>query len=104
MLKEIFNNRNQILEGIKNNIFKKQHVEQIANIRLSICKMCEHYDESGEGCLIPGTSPCCNKNTGGCGCSLSIKTRSLSTNCPLTSPKWDAMLTENEEDELNKKL
>ena len=41
MLKQIFKNRKEILEGIKNNIFKKEHVEQIADIRLNICKMCE---------------------------------------------------------------
>lgn len=94
MLREIFNNRKQILEGIKNNIFKKEHVEQIADIRLNICKMCEHYDDDGTGCLVPGTQPCC----GECGCSLALKTRSLSSACPVS--KWDAMLTDEEEDKL----
>ena len=58
-IKQIFTNRKQILEGIKNNIFKKEHVEQIASQRLSICLRCEHYDESGEGCLVPGTTWSC---------------------------------------------
>lgn len=101
VIKQIFTNRKQILEGIKNNIFKKEHVEQIASQRLSLCLRCEHYDESGEGCLVPGTTPCCNKNTGGCGCSLSLKTRSLSSACPLSVPKWEAVLTDKEEENLN---
>ena len=75
MLKQIFNNRKEILEGIKNNIFKKEHVEQIADIRLNICKMCENYDDDGKECLVPGTQPCC----GECGCSLALKIRSLSS-------------------------
>jgi DNA adenine methylase len=29
MLRQIFKNRKQILEGIKNNMFKKEHVEVI---------------------------------------------------------------------------
>ena len=101
MLKQVFKNRKQILEGIKNNIFKKEHVEEIAFQRLLICTECDHYDIRGEGCLVIGTAPCCNKNTGGCGCSLSLKTRSLSSACPLTVPKWDAVLTEEEENKLN---
>lgn len=101
MLNQIFKNRKQILEGIKNNIFKKEHVEEIAFQRLLICTECDHYDISGEGCLVIGTAPCCNKNTGGCGCSLSLKTRSLSSACPLTVPKWEAVLTEEEENKLN---
>jgi hypothetical protein len=101
MLNQIFKNRKQILEGIKNNIFKKEHVEEIAFQRLLICTECKHYDIKGEGCLVKGTAPCCNKNTGGCGCSLSIKTRSLSSACPLTTPKWKAVLTEEEENKLN---
>lgn len=104
MLKQIFNNRKLILEGIKNNIFKKEHVEEIAYARLNLCKKCINYDDEGTGCLVPGTAPCCNKNTGGCGCSLSLKTRALSSGCPLPIPKWKAILTEKEEDILNQQL
>lgn len=104
MLNQIFKNRKQILEGIKNNLFKKAHIEDIASERMLICTECEHYDIKGEGCLVFGTAPCCNKLTGGCGCSLSLKTRSLSSACPLSSPKWEAILTDEEEDRLNKQL
>ena len=43
---------------------------------------------------MPGTQPCC----GECGCSLALKIRSLSSGCPIS--KWDAMLTDEEENKL----
>lgn len=98
----IWKNKGAILEGIKNNIFKREDVEQIATYRMSICKRCPLFDTSGEGCLVPGTAPCCDNRKQGCGCSLTFKTRSLSSACP--HGHWDAELTEEEEDLLNKKL
>jgi len=100
----IWKNKNQIIEGITNSIFKKEDVEEIAQHRIKICQMCALYDVQPEGCLLPGTQPCCNEKMGGCGCSLSIKTRSLSSSCPLTPPKWEAVLSEEEENSLNQKL
>ena len=99
---KIWKNKNQILEGISNSIFKKEDVEEIAAHRMFICKSCDLYDVSGEGCMVPGTNPCCNELKGGCGCSLEFKTRSLSSECPLK--KWEAELSEYEEDLLNEKL
>ena len=87
---KIWKNKNQILEGIKNKIFKTEHVEQIASERNSICKKCDQLDTKGTECIVPGTAPCC----GSCGCSLQLKLRSLSSDCPLG--KWDAVLTHEE--------
>jgi len=101
---KIWKTKGQILEGIANSIFKKEDVEEVAQYRMHICKKCALYDVKGEGCLVPGTAPCCNEKKGGCGCSLGLKTRSLSSACPLTIPKWHAVLTEEEEDKLNQKL
>ena len=101
---QIWKSKGQIIEGIKNSIFKKEHIEEIAQQRMHICEMCSLYDVQGEGCMVPGTQPCCNEKMGGCGCSLSLKTRSLSSSCPLTPPKWEAILSEEEEDKLNEKL
>ena len=84
-------------------MFKKEHVEIIANDRMEICKRCTFYDDKGTGCEVPGTAPCCNKKLGGCGCSLNLKTRSLSSECPLPVPKWNKILTEKEEDDFNSK-
>jgi len=74
---KIWKSRGQIIEGITNSIFKREDVEEIAKER----------------------------DKGGCGCSLSLKTRSLSSSCPHPNgAKWSAELTQEEEDTLNKKL
>lgn len=99
---KIWKTKGQILEGITNSIFKREDVEAVAEYRMFVCKNCKLYDETGEGCMVPSTQPCCNELLGGCGCSLSLKTRALSSSCPLK--KWKAELTEEEEDLLNEKL
>jgi len=97
-IKKIWNNKSKIIDGVKNNLFKKEHVEIIATKRLNICKSCEEFDGNGKTCLMPGTQPCC----GLCGCSLAFKTRSLSSKCDIN--KWIAEVTEEEEDVINDKL
>ena len=93
----IWSERKKILEGIKNSLFKKEHVEAIAEKRMSICNTCPLIDTKGDLCLVPGTAPCC----GACGCKLSLKIRSLSSECAHPDgPQWLAVLTENEEDHL----
>jgi hypothetical protein len=95
---KIWKERGKILEGIKNNIFRKEHVEVIAATRQSICDSCEFLDKEGSKCIMVGTQPCC----GECGCSLALKTRSLSSSCP--KGFWKAELTPEEEVELNKRI
>lgn len=90
-IKSIWNNRGKILEGFRNKIFKDEHIEAIANERYKVCLACEHIDKEGSKCAVPFTNPCCSK----CGCSLGLKTRSLSSECPVD--KWSALLTEEEE-------
>jgi hypothetical protein len=90
------------MEGIKNNVFKREDVERVADARMEICTNCSIYDPSGEGCMVVGTAPCCNQDKGGCGCSLTFKTRSLSSECP--KGYWLAEMTQEEEDKLNEKL
>ena len=97
-IKKIWNNKSKIIDGVKNNLFKKEHVEIIATKRLNICKSCEEFDGNGKTCLMPGTQPYC----GLCGCSLAFKTRSLSSKCDIN--KWIAEVTEEEEDVINDKL
>jgi len=94
-ISEIFQNRSKIWEGLRNKMFKKEHVEEIYEERLKICKDCECYDTVGTGCSLKGTQPCCNVKLGGCGCSLSIKLRSLSTDCP--KKKWLAVTSDQDE-------
>lgn len=96
-ISEIWRNKFKILEGIKNTILKKDHIEKIAQERMSLCESCDLIDRTGEKCMIPGTQPCC----GECGCKLKFKTRSLSSSCPHPlQPKWEAVLTQTEEDKL----
>lgn len=91
-LKEIWKNRKLIFEGITNAVIRDEVVEEIAELRHEICDACEFQ---GDDCAVPGTAPCCNE----CGCSLSFKTRSLASECP--KGKWDAVLTEEEEDQID---
>jgi hypothetical protein len=92
---KIWKAKGQILEGIKNNIFKNDDIEDIASERQKICDACP---SKGDKCVMPGSGPCCVE----CGCSLKFKLRSLSSNCPLN--KWKAELTFDEEYVLQKKL
>jgi hypothetical protein len=99
---KIWKSKGQIVEGITNSIFKREDVEEIAEQRMSVCRKCSLYDEEGTGCMVGGTQPCCNQDLGGCGCSLKLKTRSLSSSCP--KGHWQAELTQQEEDLINQKL
>jgi hypothetical protein len=92
-LKEIWKNRKQILEGITNTVIRDEFVEDVARVRRELCDQCP---SKGDECVVIGTGPCCNE----CGCSLAFKTRSLSSECPLD--KWKALMTEEQEDELEK--
>jgi hypothetical protein len=99
---QIWKSKGQILEGIRNSVFKNEDVEEVARHRMIICKSCPLFDEKGEGCMVPGTQPCCNEQKGGCGCSLNWKTKSLSSECP--KGLWKALLTLQEEDLLQASL
>tara|TARA_R110000868_G_scaffold359245_1_gene621099 strand:+ start:554 stop:856 length:303 start_codon:yes stop_codon:yes gene_type:complete len=93
-LKSIWKNRAKILEGVRNTILRDELVEDVARMRRNICDECEFLDTKGKECAVKGTQPCC----GDCGCSLTFKTRSLSSDCP--QGKWEAIATEEEEDKL----
>ena len=95
---QIWKNSGKILEGIKNNLFKKEHVEAVATDRFQICVKCSLFDAGGDKCVAPGTQPCC----GDCGCSLAFKVRSLSSECP--KGYWDAYTTEEEEELITKQI
>ena len=66
-----------------------------------LLKECPNIDLNGTKCEVLGTKPCC----GLCGCSLSLKTRSLSSECADSDNiRWKAVLTEQEDDQLNNHL
>tara|TARA_R100000900_G_C3259139_1_gene149089 strand:- start:139 stop:465 length:327 start_codon:yes stop_codon:yes gene_type:complete len=93
-----FGNIDKILEGVKNNIFKKEDVEQIAKLRWQHCAICPALDETGDKCAVNGTQPCCAD----CGCSLGIKIRSLSSDCP--KDKWKAVMDKDSEKKVKKQI
>ena len=84
-LKTIWKNKALIWEGFMNKIFKKDPIEVIYNKRKKICNGCPLIDAVGTSCMVPGTHPCCSA----CGCSLSMKLRSLDSECAHPDgPKW----------------
>tara|TARA_R100000935_G_scaffold3572_3_gene9029 strand:- start:546 stop:881 length:336 start_codon:yes stop_codon:yes gene_type:complete len=95
---QAFKNADQIADGIKNKLFKKEHVEAIFTDRWQICVNCSELDLKGENCLAPGTQPCCSD----CGCSLEFKLRSLSSECP--KGKWSLITSEEEETLINQQI
>lgn len=86
-LKKIWQNKASILEGIKNNLFRQEDIENVASVRMEVCNKCEHKDNVGSECVLKGTQPCC----GLCGCSLKLKLRVLHEECP--AGKWKAAST-----------
>jgi hypothetical protein len=94
-IKDLWKNRKQIMEGIKNSVIRDEFVEEIASYRMDICTSCVRKDVDGKHCLVPGTAPCCNL----CGCSLQFKTRSLSSSCP--DHRWFSLISEEDEDQLD---
>tara|TARA_R110001606_G_scaffold301721_3_gene449283 strand:+ start:606 stop:938 length:333 start_codon:yes stop_codon:yes gene_type:complete len=95
---DAFKNLDKIAEGIKNNIFKKEHVEAVFTDRYQICAECSLLDVKGDSCLAPGTQPCCSD----CGCSLDFKLRSLSSECP--KGYWNSLVSEETEELITKQI
>ncbi len=95
---DAFKNLDKIAEGIKNNIFKKEHYEAVATDRFQVCIKCSLFDAKGDDCLAPGTQPCCSD----CGCSLAFKVRSLSSECP--KGYWSALMPEETEEIIIKQI
>ena len=89
-----FGNLDKIYEGIKNKVFVKEDIEQIASIRWNICNTCELFDTKGTHCVVPGSQPCCAD----CGCILELKVRSMSAHCPKN--KWASFMPEEMEKDL----
>jgi hypothetical protein len=95
-IRTIFKNRKAIWQGFYFRYFGREDwIEQVAKTRMHICNQCPHIDNIGHQCMVPATQPCCGK----CGCSLKIKTFSLSSGCgDEENPRWNAVLTEEQED------
>ena len=118
LLPDIWKNKSSILEGIKNRAFKKEDIEKLAEYRYSKCNTCiwnsKHYKQYEdvpevireikdrdwiESCIQPNNEKCLY-----CTCNVSltdsIKLRSLSANCPLPEPAWEAIVEAELQDEI----
>jgi len=91
-------NLDKIAEGIKNKIFKKADIEAVAKLRWMECKVCPLLDRTGSSCAVPRTKPCCSD----CGCSISLKIRSMSSDCP--KGRWNAIMTPQMEHNLKRQV
>lgn len=66
----------EITEGWKNLIFKKEEIEIIAKKRSDVCNRCTHHSKFHKSSRPDAH---CTK----CGCTISAKTRSLTSSCPI---------------------
>jgi transcription initiation factor IIE alpha subunit len=91
-------NLHDIWEGWRNNLIPperlKKEIERVSRQRRNICNQCE-YNSKFHDTWRPDIH--CIE----CGCTLSAKTKCLSCDCPLSSPKWTHVLSEEQEDEIN---
>lgn len=87
----------QLLEGWRNHLFPpsylKEVIEKVSEERMNICEECEFHSK-----FYPSYRP--DAHCTDCGCTLSAKTKCLSCSCPLIPPKWEAVISLKEEDEL----
>lgn len=119
LLPEIWKNKKQIAEGIKNLVFKEKDIEELVEYRRSICEKCIWYSENQRNKPyedIPDiikeikdkewieeltTEP--GKRCLNCGCGLgknSLKLRCLSCNCPVNA--WESVTNNQDEIIINK--
>lgn len=76
-LKQVWENRQAILEGIYNYIFAQGRLRAIAKKRRKICKVCPYSSGNTKSSYKLPFEHCTL-----CGCSLLIKPYTMSTECP----------------------
>jgi len=86
-----------IYEGWRNHLIPpnelKAKILETADERMAICNACEYNSKVAKR---RGPARCMD-----CGCPLIAKTKCLSCYCELPSPRWDAVLTEEQDEILN---
>lgn len=113
LLPEIWRNRAGIAEGIKNRIFKQEHIEELAEYRHNICKGCIWYSENQRGKSLEEIPEVIKQIKGEsivekingridnhcifCGCNTGFKIRCLGCTCPLPDKKWDKVTNSDQE-------
>lgn len=104
-LQKIWDNKEQIAEGWYNRyISHNPEIKEEAQKRIEICKKCEYNDETGQAEIIvlKGQAGCML-----CGCNRSALCHAMSKQCSADliglKPRWTAILTEDQEKEINQK-
>ena len=119
LLPEIWKNKSQIVEGIKNLTFKKDHIEELARHRKSICKSCIWFNQNQRNKSfeeipevikkikskewIEDVTDTDSEKCIHCGCGLgnqSLKLRCLSCSCPVN--RWQSVTSVEEQKEIEK--
>lgn len=94
-----------ILEAVKNKHFSSKElrakVKEVSEERLAICKGCPFYSENN---LAAKSAARFDIYCLACGCNLDYKTSCLSCACPLPQPKWEALVNDVENTEIQGKI
>lgn len=92
-------NISDIYEGWRNHLFPPHKIvniiKSISRSRRRICDGCAYNSKFLEGFKWRPDIYCTL-----CGCTLSAKTKCLSCECPDNPPRWKAVLTEEQEEEI----
>ena len=92
-------NFNEVIEGWRNRLIPPVHlrelIRQVGEDRMEICNVCEYNSKNMEKksrrpdvhCII-------------CGCTLSAKVVCLSCCCPDTPSRWNALVSQEQEQEI----
>ena len=87
----------QVFEGWRNHLIPPAHlkkaIKQVSYERLLICRECEFNSINVKNKWTIRKDEHCTD----CGCTLSAKTKCLSCHCELPVPKWNALLTKEQE-------
>lgn len=88
----------KVIEGWRNHLFPpeklKEIIKRVSDERLAICNECEFHSKFHKS-LRP------DDHCMDCGCSFPAKQKCLSCSCELPIPKWTAVVSREEEREIN---
>ena len=93
-------NWSEIYEGWRNKLIPpkrlKLKIEETAILRTDVCRSCQWNSINNVDANPLRPDEHCTV----CLCTISAKTRCLSCSCPLKQPKWKAVITNEQEQEI----
>jgi hypothetical protein len=91
----------EIAEGWRNVIMPPEKLKELITLtvkyRMKHCVICPHHSQNDKKSNVLRPDHYCTS----CGCTLSAKTASLGSSCPLPDPKWVEVNVNIEENELH---